>query len=108
MRMSQATVPARTMAVHFDGGDLTVEYRPASYTVRELDALQEDSKNTKRIVESMLRTLVSWDLTDEADRPVPLQTEPLMDVPTPVFVQIMKAMQVDQSAGEADAPSAAG
>jgi hypothetical protein len=97
MRMSQATSKARTIPVAFEGGDLTVTYRPASYTVRELDELQADSKNTKRIVDSMLRTLVSWDLTDDDDNAIPLEVEPLMDVPTSIFVEIMKAMQADQA-----------
>lgn len=109
LRLSSATAPSRDITVTFEGGDLQVAYRPASYTVAELDALQADTKNTARIVESMLRTLVSWDLEydeDSAPTPeqvgqvIPLETEPLTQtVPTSVFVVIMRAMQEDQSAG---------
>lgn len=114
MRLSQAVAPARKLSVPFDQGEsLNVEYRPASYTVAELDALQADAANTARIVDSMLRTLISWDLeydpeddgapTDEDGKPlegvIPLSTEALTQhVPTSVFVVIMQAMQADQSA----------
>lgn len=115
LRLSSATSKARPLTVPFEGGDLLVQYRPASYTVAELDALQADSKNTARIVESMLRTLVSWDLEydeDSAPTPdlagtvIPLETDALTNtVPTSVFVEVMRKMQEDQSAGEAGATS---
>lgn len=115
LRLSSATSKARSLVVPFEGGDLSVSYRPASYTVAELDALQADARNTARIVESMLRTLVSWDLEydeDSAPEPalvgtvIPLETEALtVTVPTSVFVEVMRKMQEDQQAGEAGAPS---
>jgi hypothetical protein len=117
LRLSSATAKPRAIAVPFEGGDLHVEYRPSSYTVAELDALQANARNTGHIVQSMLRTLVSWDLEydeDSAPTPelvgttIPLETEALTQtVPTSVFVVIMQAMQADQSAGEADALSSA-
>lgn len=116
MRLSQATSKARPLTVPFEGGDLSVQYRPASYTVAELDELQANTRDTKRIVESMLRTLVSWDLeydegqVDDEGQPlegvIPLTTKALTQyVPTSVFVEIMRTMQEDQQPGEAGATS---
>lgn len=99
LRLSSATSKPRELVVEFEGGDLHCMYRPASYTVAELDELQANARDTKRIVESMQRTLVSWDLEDEDGTPIPLETEPLTNkVPTSVYVTIMRAMQDDQSA----------
>jgi hypothetical protein len=116
MRVSQATSKPRPLQVPFEGGDLPVAYRPASYTVAELDELQANTRDTKRIVESMLRTLVSWELEYDEDAVddegntltgvIPLTTAALTKyVPTSVFVEIMRAMQEDQQAGEARATS---
>ncbi len=96
MRISQAVAEEKPLAVDFKGATLNVVYRPLTYTVREMDALGE-SKDTERIIKTMLRLLVSWDLTDENDTPVPIETEPLRDVPTHIFTGIIKAVGKDQA-----------
>lgn len=119
MRISDAVSPVRPLAVPFDKGEvLNIEYRPMSYTPEQLDQMQADAQSTVKkdqgravagMVESMLKMLVSWDLTeDDGATPVPIERDALQKVPLNIFTEITMAVARDQQAGEADAPSGAG
>lgn len=112
MKLSQAVSKAREIKVSFDSAELNVTYRPASYTTRELQQLQED-KDLRRVAQTIQRTLVTWDLEDEDGKPFPLEGEEALErlvdeVPISVFTEILKAVQEDQTPGEAGKTSAAG
>lgn len=123
MRLSQAVSEAKDVKVTFAGGaTLAVTYRPLSYTVREMDAARADAENTDRIIDTMKRLIVRWDLTDDDDRPialdfpydevdgkqVPSPDDPLRDIPTNVFTEILTAIAEDaKPSGEASRGSAA-
>jgi len=129
MRLSAAVANARPIQVGFaEGAVLSVTYRPSKATPADLDriaaeqeAAEEANKKAGRgknrisraevrqMVTSMAELLVSWDLTDDNDNPIdPTDPDALMDVPSHVFVSIMKAVGKDQTDPEADAPSDAG
>ena len=103
-----------TLPVPFGETTLTVEYRPLSYTVKEMRKIV-DSKDPAMIVDSIKRLVTKWDLED-ADGVVPLdhpldddgkvrEDDPLLEIPTNIFTGIMKAVQADQSVpGEAGRP----
>lgn len=124
MRISEALGGRLPLAVQFPSGAvLNIEYHPASYTVAELEALQKSERDPMRIIEAIRRIVVSWDLTDDEGRLVPVDPpfagvakatdpesgevtvsqpmeDPLRHIPTPVFTQIIKAVNEDQTAGK--------
>lgn len=112
MKLSQAIAKARDIVVEFEAASLRVTYRPTSFTVRELDRLTEEQANaggkpTRNLLEMVKKTVITWDLTDDYDRLIPLdrdlddQTDPLRDVPSVVFTEIMKKVNEDQQPGGA-------
>ncbi len=102
MKISQATAEEKPLAVKFGEATLNVVYRPLTYTVTELEKMEAGDARAAQVVDSMLRLLVSWDLTDEDENPVPLTEEALREVPTHIFTGIMQAVGKDQTpSGEA-------
>lgn len=123
MRLSQAIAKKRDLVVHFDGADLKVVYRPLSYTPRQMDemaaeASASEGRPSRRILETMQKLLITWDLTDEHEVLIPIEgdidakdesgkyTHPLYDVPSNVFVAIIGAANEDQQPGGQKASSA--
>ena len=117
MRISQALSRARDIKVEFEEATLHVTYRPVSYTLEEMDRLQADTTETggtkeqrsariDRVAGTISRLVVSWDLTDEEDRPInPSDIETLRNVPFNIISEVIQAVRRDQQAGEAQSPS---
>lgn len=105
MRISEALGERLPLAVQFpsSGSVLNVVYTPAAYTVAELEELQKAERDTSRIIKSVQDVVLEWDLTDDDGQPVPLTTEALRHVPTSIFMQIIRAVNEDQSVGESKA-----
>lgn len=125
MRISDALKGETPLEVHFPSGSvLNITYRPASYTVAELEEIQGEKGNAGRIIEAIRRIVISWDLVDDEGRPVPLdrptdamltvidgesgtvaRSDPpddqLRHIPTPIFREILRAVNEDQEPGEA-------
>jgi hypothetical protein len=112
MKLSQATAKERDLpgGVQFGEEALQVTYRPLTYTVREMDAMK-DSQDTNRIIETVKRLIVRWDLTDNDETPIPIDhpmvededgklvpadDDPLRDIPTHIFSEILRAVNEDQ------------
>lgn len=95
MRISQAVAEASDIEVPFGSEVLRVRYRPLTYTVREMTEIRE-SQDEGRIVDTMLRLLESWDLTQDDGTPVPIDADALRDVPTHIFAGILKAVAKEQ------------
>lgn len=92
------------LAVHFPtGGVLNIVYAPSSYTVAELEELQAAERDVSRVVKSIQDLVLEWDLTDDDGTPIPLDSESLRNVPTNIFMHIIKAVNEDQDAGESRA-----
>jgi len=108
MLISDALGEENPLVVTFPGGVLNIVYRPAEYTVAELQDLTKADRDPKRIVDSMLRLLVSWDLqmlVNNEPTLVPLEFEPMRtQVPTNIFMKILRAVNEDQNPGESDRP----
>lgn len=118
MRISEALAPTREIEVRFDSAVLNVTYRPAAYTIEELERLEEnDGDKTpeqrrarlERLLDSVGRMVVSWDLTNDDETMIdPRDRDTLRrSVPLPVFNEIMRAVREDQRAGEAERHSSA-
>lgn len=116
MKISEALSPARDIEVRFEAAVLNVTYRPAAYTIEEIETLEAaDGEKTpeqrharmERLLDTIGRVVVSWDLTHDDESMIdPLDRATLRtQVPTPVFIEIVKAIREDQKVGEADAPS---
>lgn len=128
MRISDALGERIPLAVHFPSGDvLNIVYTPMSYTVAELEELQRSERDVARIISSVRRLVLEWDLTDDDGVPIPLQhvtgmrvvtedggtvwepdpdqsgavlpSDPLRHVPTNIFMQIFRAVNDDQTPG---------
>ncbi len=109
MKISQATAKPTDLDVPFDGDVvLKVKYRPLTYTVREMESLQEDERNVARIIETIQRLVVEWDLEDDEGNIVGLDDESLRDIPTHIFLQIIREVSNHQSVGAEGKASAAG
>ncbi len=113
MRISEALAPARDIEVRFEAAVLNVTYRPAAYTIEEIETLEAtDGEKTpeqrkarmERLLDTVGRLVVSWDLTGDDDVVIdPTDRATLRtSVPIPVFNEIMKAVREDQRAGEAE------
>ncbi len=119
MRVSDALSPVRELDVQFAEDVLHVSYRPISYSLEELERIQEESVtpgNTpaerrdriRRLAALISKLVISWDLTDENDVVVdPTDVEALRLLPLNIFTEILAAVRRDQQVGEAHAPSAA-
>jgi hypothetical protein len=103
MRLSEALGDIKDLDVTFDGGSvLHIQYRPPSWTPREIEAMQNDDKNIRRVVARIQGLVLAWDLTDNSGEPIDLASEEaLMDVPLPVYNKIIVAVREDNSPGEA-------
>lgn len=127
MRISDIQKEELPLAVQFPGGQvLNIVYTPSTYTVAELEEIQRHERDIKRILRSVRRLLVRWDLENDQG-PIPLQ-EPLVDgvplsvfketaektdprladlpddplrhVPTNIFMTIFRTVNEDQSPGK--------
>ncbi len=113
MKISQATAEVKPLTAKFGEGVLNFEYRPLTYTVEEMERMQEGTPKAGAIIESMMKLLVSWDLeydpetdADDEGEPltgvVPLEPDPLRKIPSHIFTGIMQAVGKDQTpSGEA-------
>jgi hypothetical protein len=129
MRISEALGERNPLKVHFAGGSvLNIVYAPATYTIAELEELQNAERDINRVVESIRRLVLEWDLQDEDGVPISLQPvpkaitrvtdpengevtviEPPEDplrtkVPTNIFMTIIRAVNEDQNPGESPRP----
>ena len=107
MRISDAISPDTDLDVAFGAQTLKVRYRPPSYTVAELETLVAEAAtrgtDPMKIVDSMRRLLVSWDLVKDDDTPVDIASdEDMRNVPTSIFIGIIRAVNADQSVGDAE------
>ncbi len=116
-KISDLRAKPKALEVPFGEVPLNVEYLPLSYTVREMELISE-SKDAKQIVDTMKRLVHSWDLEDDngivkTDHPRDedgnvQNDDPLMDIPTHIFTEILKRVAEDQKpSGEAGRPSRA-
>lgn len=130
MRISDAFGEAKPLDVHYPtGAVLHVFYAPATYSVVELERIQQSEKEPRRILRAVRRLVTSWDLTDNDGAPIGLDephyngmplsdfidvckrngtplpddlpVDPLSLLPTNIFTQILRAVNEDQDPGEA-------
>lgn len=105
MRLSEAIVKQepKELEVPFDGGAvLKVEYTPAKFTVRELEAMQKN-RDVRAVIKQILRVITKWDLEGEDGKTLPLEEESLLDIDITVFTRIITKVSEDQRAsGEAE------
>jgi hypothetical protein len=103
VRISKGLGKATELDVYFDDDDpdavLHITYRPTSFTVAQLDEIRLNAeKNPRRLIESVLNVVVSWDLEDDEDEPIALDIEAIYGVvPTSILSGILKAINEDQT-----------
>jgi len=127
MRIEEAVAEAKDLDVKFGQAVLHIRYRPANYTIAEMEAAESDKTSPARLVKLIQDMVVAWDLTraetvpalHENGEPVIVDGEPLMvdggEVPidvgdaeqvrtyvtSTIISGIVKAIREDQQAGEA-------
>jgi hypothetical protein len=118
-------VPTDLKVTFPSGATLNIVYKPTSYTMLDIERLEKESKKSpRRIIDAIRRLVLKWDLTDDGGQPVPLeapasastvvvtgdslktvQTEPesdddpLLAIPTIIFMYILRAVNEDQNPG---------
>jgi hypothetical protein len=78
--------------------DLHLHYRPRAITPKMERAFQElqASGEADRVVYDSLKALiVQWDLTDDQGVVIPLEPEPLSDVPSDLLLHVFRKIQED-------------
>lgn len=130
MRISEAFEDSKPLDVHYPtGAVLHIYYRPAMYSVEEMERIQTAERNPRRVLAAIRRVVMSWDLTDADGATIPIEepyhngmplsefvealvrngsalpddlpSDPLAKIPTNIFTQIIRAVNEDQSPGEA-------
>lgn len=94
MKMSEASDAPKDLDVPFGSAVLHITYKPVDYTPREMEQAQE-SQDIKHVVGMIERTVLSWDLTDDDENPIPLEADALMDVKLNIFHGIFAAIAKD-------------
>lgn len=103
MRISKGLGRPTDLDVRFDDDDpdaiLKITYRPTSFTVAELDEIRNKAeKDPKRLIESLLNVVVSWDLETDEGEPVPLEMDAIYGaVPSSILAGILRAVNEDQT-----------
>lgn len=127
MRIDEAIADSKELDVQFPKAVLHIVYRPANYTIAEMEAAEADKANPKRLVKMVQDLVEAWDLTrvekapaiHENGDPVIVDGEPVMvekgevpvdlsnaeeirlNVTNTIISGIVKAIREDQSPGEA-------
>lgn len=88
-----------------DGDVVTGHYRPYAYDAKMEAAIAEmgDDPPKEQLVklrQMSAALIIDWDLTDDADKAIPLTVEGLQGVPSSVLVKIVRACADDQTVGE--------
>jgi hypothetical protein len=110
VRLSDAKSAAKPLDIEFEGGAvLHITYRVPEYTPNQLSALMSGAeKNPLRTAEMVVRTVDSWDLTqdDAEETPIPLTVDAIAEhVTIGIITHIVRSIQADQSPGKAGSSS---
>lgn len=103
----------RTVPVTYNGETFDVAYRPGEFTgdllanLSDVDESRADAA-VKVMVSILLPVLSWWDVEDEQGQRLPITQQTLQAMPLAVLGAILQAVKVDNTPGEADAPSDAG
>lgn len=111
MKLSEAKSDLKPLPIVFDSGAvLNITYRSPEYTPYEMAKIVDKTNpDPVRIIGMILKVVESWDLTDDAEKPIPLTTDGVGEnVGIGILRKIMEAIGKDQMPGEAEGTSAAG
>jgi hypothetical protein len=119
MRIDEAISDNKELDVQFPKAVLRILYRPANYTIAEMEAAEND-KSPSRLVQMVQDLVIAWDLTRVEEIRVPVEgsdevalveREVPIDLKDPEQIRlyvtntiisgIVKAIREDQSPGEA-------
>ncbi len=107
------TLPTRPLAVPIAGGTLHVEYRPDALTPALLARLKAVSlggtadENLDALFDACVDVLAGWDLTDDADLPIPPTRETLAELPGSLLLAVLLTIAVDAGRRPPRPPAAA-
>lgn len=102
---------AETTTIKVADLDLTITYRPSSITPETHDAtmdLLNDQRQPAAAAKSLAKTLVSWDLLDDKDKPYPITEEALRRLPVRILYKVFGAIQEDLSPNEQKSKASGG
>lgn len=101
----------RTVKVDFSGETLTINYRPSSINAvqeaRELDE-RAAGKHVMSMATSLAEIVESWDLVDDAGKPVPVSVELLSTFGLDVLQKMTREIITDLLPNRTTAPSSNG
>jgi hypothetical protein len=96
--LGQIRANVRTIAVQYYEDAVTVTYKPSALTPRRTSEIQEKIENGEAkniIIETLLETLVAWDIVDEAGEMLPITQETMETLPGPLTLAISEAIGQD-------------
>lgn len=109
IRLSDLKAATKTITIPVPGTDdtLTITYRLGEMTperVDRLDELMEQPHTTSELWAMTLAIIVSWDLLDDEDQPIPVTPEAIASVPSPVLSWINRRIAEDAHANPPTEP----
>lgn len=94
-KLDALTRDTDSVAIPFGSDTLTVQYRPGALTTELVEALQGAETATApaaAVLEPLARLLVSWDLLDDDERPIPTTVQGLRGVPLSILARVAEAV----------------
>ena len=89
----------KTLAIDFSGVVLALTYDPNVITPRLEEEMKDAAANgdstIKKFLDTLTKTIVTWDMTDDEGVPAPITVEYLMDTPDAVLSKISAAILGD-------------
>jgi len=98
VRIGKLSANTATVAVEIDGETLNVVYRPSGLTPETEDRLQEMVKEQRggaSLIVLLREILVSWDLLDDNDQPLPVDERTLRGLPITLLSRVAEAISDD-------------
>jgi len=106
IKLSEITSGVRPVAVTRAGVTINVVYRLAARTIEGADGERQEGESPYALARAIQRLVVSWDLTDDLDAPIPLEATVLeQQVPVPWLRAILDDVYEDDGVGEAESSS---
>lgn len=100
MTVAQLKGNLRTINVPYFGDNVVVTYRPGELTpasASEVNKEIEDGGGDNASIQMLCRCMVSWDVMEDKDKPLPITPENLAKMPGPLLLAIQAAIGEDGS-----------
>lgn len=87
----------RSIAIDYNGDTLNLTYKPSELTPAIEAEIREEALEGRndRLIETVCKMVIQWDLLDEAGEPLPLEPEIVRDLPSAFLYAIQQGCRED-------------